>query len=133
MCLSQILDECNFLKKFLRGFVNYKLMMSHYKLPNHNALWWHGSYGLHHVCRGYHITNHLQSIRAICSLQNCYLHHVHHNNPSTFFHFHFIHTLPSTCVHHYLKNVCYGHGMWSFLVGGQSFHQMRINNNFGGT
>jgi vesicular inhibitory amino acid transporter len=31
---------------------------------------------------------------------------VHHNNPSTFFHFHFIHTLPSACVHHSLKNVC---------------------------
>jgi hypothetical protein len=31
---------------------------------------------------------------------------VQHNNPSTFFHFHFIHTLPSACVNHSLKNVC---------------------------
>ncbi len=34
MCLLQIVDECSSLRNFLWGFVNYKPVVSHYKLPN---------------------------------------------------------------------------------------------------
>lgn len=44
-------------------------------LAMHIALWWCGSYGLHHVWGGYCITNHPQSSGPVLGLQNCCLDH----------------------------------------------------------
>jgi hypothetical protein len=70
-CFHQIIisTTASLLELFLGGAFLLQL------LAVHNALWWHGSYGLHHVWGGYCITNHPQSTRAIRSLQNCCLDH----------------------------------------------------------